>query len=99
MGITLLPTLSRIGSLGLPDLPAVRLPQGDGTVAGISYSVRGDGPPLVLLLPGLDSAKEEFFNWETVFLQRPRLLRVARFVGLLRRFRRKLLRQHRLRRL
>ena len=34
---------------GLPDLPAVRLPQGDGMVAGISYSVRGEGPPLVLL--------------------------------------------------
>jgi ubiquinone/menaquinone biosynthesis C-methylase UbiE len=33
----------------LPDLPVVRLPQGDGTVAGISYSVRGEGPPLVLL--------------------------------------------------
>ncbi|HEX6674389.1 MAG TPA: alpha/beta hydrolase [Actinomycetes bacterium] len=26
--------------------------------------------PLVLLLPGLDSTKEEFFNWETVFLER-----------------------------
>jgi len=27
-------------------------------------------PGLVLLLPGLDSTKEEFFNWENVFLQR-----------------------------
>ncbi len=27
-------------------------------------------PPLVLLLPGLDSTKEEFFNWENVFLNR-----------------------------
>jgi 2,6-dihydroxypseudooxynicotine hydrolase len=27
-------------------------------------------PPLVLLLPGLDSAKEEFFHWENVFLAR-----------------------------
>jgi 2,6-dihydroxypseudooxynicotine hydrolase len=27
-------------------------------------------PPLVLLLPGLDSTKEEFFNWEDVFLAR-----------------------------
>jgi pimeloyl-ACP methyl ester carboxylesterase len=26
--------------------------------------------PLVLLLPGLDSTKEEFFNWEQVFLER-----------------------------
>jgi pimeloyl-ACP methyl ester carboxylesterase len=27
-------------------------------------------PPLVLLIPGLDSTKEEFFNWENVFLWR-----------------------------
>jgi dienelactone hydrolase len=27
-------------------------------------------PPLVLLLPGLDSTKEEFFGWEDVFLTR-----------------------------
>ncbi len=27
-------------------------------------------PPLVLLLPGLDSTKEEFFAWENVFLSR-----------------------------
>jgi pimeloyl-ACP methyl ester carboxylesterase len=27
-------------------------------------------PPLVLLLPGLDSTKEEFFHWENVFLRR-----------------------------
>ena len=27
-------------------------------------------PPLVLLLPGLDSTKEEFFDWEQVFLDR-----------------------------
>lgn len=27
-------------------------------------------PPLVLLLPGLDSVKEEFFYWENVFLKR-----------------------------
>jgi pimeloyl-ACP methyl ester carboxylesterase len=27
-------------------------------------------PPLVLLLPGLDSTKEEFFHWEEVFLAR-----------------------------
>lgn len=29
-----------------------------------------DRPPLVLLLPGLDSTKEEFFTWEDVFLSR-----------------------------
>ena len=27
-------------------------------------------PPLVLLLPGLDSVKEEFYSWENVFLKR-----------------------------
>ena len=27
-------------------------------------------PPLVMLLPGLDSTKEEFFYWENVFLKR-----------------------------
>ncbi len=27
-------------------------------------------PPLILLLPGLDSTKEEFFHWENVFLRR-----------------------------
>ncbi len=27
-------------------------------------------PPLILLLPGLDSTKEEFFYWENVFLKR-----------------------------
>jgi 2,6-dihydroxypseudooxynicotine hydrolase len=29
-----------------------------------------DRPPLVILIPGLDSTKEEFFNWENVFLAR-----------------------------
>jgi 2,6-dihydroxypseudooxynicotine hydrolase len=29
-----------------------------------------DNPPLVILLPGLDSTKEEFFNWENNFLMR-----------------------------
>jgi SAM-dependent methyltransferase len=34
---------------GLPPLPPVRLPQGSGIHAGISYTVLGAGPPLVLL--------------------------------------------------
>ena len=29
-----------------------------------------DRPPLVILIPGLDSTKEEFFHWEDVFLSR-----------------------------
>jgi 2,6-dihydroxypseudooxynicotine hydrolase len=32
--------------------------------AGITH------PPVVILLPGLDSTKEEFFNWENVFITR-----------------------------
>ena len=27
-------------------------------------------PPLVILSPGLESAKEEFYHWENVFLKR-----------------------------
>jgi dienelactone hydrolase len=30
----------------------------------------GAPPPLVVLIPGLDSTKEEFFHWETAFLVR-----------------------------
>ncbi|MDR3533448.1 MAG: methyltransferase domain-containing protein [Rhodopila sp.] len=33
----------------LPPLPAVHLPPGTGTHAGISYTIQGEGPPLVLL--------------------------------------------------
>lgn len=29
-----------------------------------------DRPPLVILIPGLDSSKEEFFHWENTFLAR-----------------------------
>jgi pimeloyl-ACP methyl ester carboxylesterase len=40
---------------------------------GVSFVGNLRGPrdaPLVLLLPGLDSTKEEFFHWEDVFLRR-----------------------------
>lgn len=43
---------------GLAMAATLRRPDGD------------ERPPLVLLLPGLDSAKEEFFHWEGVFLAR-----------------------------
>ena len=33
----------------LPPLPPVSLPQATGTHAGISYSIKGEGPPLILL--------------------------------------------------
>jgi 2,6-dihydroxypseudooxynicotine hydrolase len=44
----------------------------DGTVmvGTLRRPAGADRPPLVLLLPGLDSTKEEFFHWENVFLCR-----------------------------
>jgi len=39
-------------------------------VANLRRPARGGRAPLVLLLPGLDSTKEEFFSWEQVFLNR-----------------------------
>jgi len=39
-------------------------------VGNLRRPVGIDRPPLVILLPGLDSTKEEFFHWENVFLQR-----------------------------
>jgi dipeptidyl aminopeptidase/acylaminoacyl peptidase len=44
----------------------------DGTtmVGTFRHPLEMDKPPLVLLLPGLDSTKEEFFYWENVFLKR-----------------------------
>lgn len=44
----------------------------DGTtmVGNLRRPAGVDRPPLVFLLPGLDSTKEEFFNWENVFLVR-----------------------------
>jgi 2,6-dihydroxypseudooxynicotine hydrolase len=53
----------------------------EGSVRGSERSVRASArsvrasarsvpPPLVILLPGLDSTKEEFHRWESVFLRR-----------------------------
>ena len=54
------PTAERIGA---------RL--GDGTLAANLRRPSGaDRPPLVVLIPGLDSTKEEFFHWENAFLSR-----------------------------
>ena len=39
-------------------------------VGNLRRPVGVDHPPLVFLLPGLDSTKEEFFHWENVFLHR-----------------------------
>ncbi len=59
--------------LALLDSDAERLeiPFEGGTLIGILQRPAGaDHPPLILLLPGLDSVKEEFFYWEQVFLKR-----------------------------
>ncbi|MFQ5860383.1 MAG: alpha/beta hydrolase family protein [Dehalococcoidia bacterium] len=44
--------------------------EGTTMVGNLRRPAGHDRPPLVLLLPGLDSTKEEFFNWENVFLAR-----------------------------
>jgi pimeloyl-ACP methyl ester carboxylesterase len=44
---------------------------GGKVVANLRRPPAGAGPaPLVVLIPGLDSTKEEFYLWETVFLRR-----------------------------
>jgi 2,6-dihydroxypseudooxynicotine hydrolase len=44
---------------------------GGPVVANLRRPAAASGPvPLVVLIPGLDSTKEEFFAWEDVFLQR-----------------------------
>lgn len=49
----------------------VEIPFDGATMVGTLRRPRGaDHPALVLLLPGLDSTKEEFYYWEEVFLQR-----------------------------
>jgi 2,6-dihydroxypseudooxynicotine hydrolase len=54
-----------------PTAERVEIPFEHGTrLAGNLRRPAGDGAPLVLLLPGLDSTKEEFFGWENVFLAR-----------------------------
>ncbi len=49
----------------------MEIPFDGATMVGtLRRPANADKPPLVLLLPGLDSTKEEFFYWENVFLQR-----------------------------
>ena len=51
-----------------PSAGRVEVPWEGATLVG---NLRGPrDAPLVLLLPGLDSTKEEFFHWEDVFLRR-----------------------------
>jgi 2,6-dihydroxypseudooxynicotine hydrolase len=54
-----------------PSAERLEIPfEGTRMVANLRRPAGSNRPPLVLLLPGLDSTKEEFFNWENVFLQR-----------------------------
>jgi pimeloyl-ACP methyl ester carboxylesterase len=51
-----------------PSAERVEVPWAGATLVG---NVRGPrDAPLALLIPGLDSTKEEFFHWEEVFLRR-----------------------------
>jgi alpha-beta hydrolase superfamily lysophospholipase len=52
------------GMRGRRARPGARFTRGGEAPEGV------EDPPLVLLIPGLDSTKEEFFHWENVFLQR-----------------------------
>jgi 2,6-dihydroxypseudooxynicotine hydrolase len=54
-----------------PTAERIEVPFEGGTMVGNLRRPPGvERPPLVLLLPGLDSTKEEFFTWEDVFLGR-----------------------------
>ena len=53
-----------------PAAKRVEVPFEGETLVGNLRQPPGGTVPLVLLLPGLDSTKEEFFNWEEVFLAR-----------------------------
>jgi pimeloyl-ACP methyl ester carboxylesterase len=54
-----------------PTATRFEIPYGDIVLtANLRRPERVERPPLVLLLPGLDSTKEEFFAWEDVFLSR-----------------------------
>jgi dienelactone hydrolase len=54
-----------------PDAERIELPLDGGRVVGnLRRPPREERPPLVLLVPGLDSTKEEFFKLENVFLDR-----------------------------
>ena len=54
-----------------PTAERVEAPLDGGRIAGnLRRPQGGDKAPLVILIPGLDSTKEEFFHWEDVFLDR-----------------------------
>jgi dienelactone hydrolase len=54
-----------------PDAERIEVPlDGGGVVGNLRRPAGEERPPLVLLVPGLDSTKEEFFKLENVFLDR-----------------------------
>jgi dipeptidyl aminopeptidase/acylaminoacyl peptidase len=54
-----------------PTFERIEAPLDDASIVGNLRRPEGDGrPPLVVLIPGLDSTKEEFLVWEDVFLAR-----------------------------
>lgn len=54
-----------------PSAERLEIPFGDiAMTANLRRPAGHERPALVILLPGLDSTKEEFFNWENVFLNR-----------------------------
>jgi dipeptidyl aminopeptidase/acylaminoacyl peptidase len=54
-----------------PTAERIEIPfEGGAQLVGNLRRPAGDPAPLVLLFPGLDSTKEEFFGWENVFVSR-----------------------------
>ena len=54
-----------------PTAERIEAPLGDGLLIANLRRPAGSAPaPLVVLIPGLDSTKEEFYVWESVFLER-----------------------------
>lgn len=54
-----------------PTFERVEAPlDGAAVVGNLRRPAGADRAPLVVLIPGLDSTKEEFFHWENVFLRR-----------------------------
>ena len=50
--------------------PSAQRIEASTAIANLRLPGRGRPAPLVILIPGLDSTKEEFFHWESVFLRR-----------------------------
>jgi 2,6-dihydroxypseudooxynicotine hydrolase len=63
--------LARAHALLDPTAERIEIPfDGARLAANLRRPEGVERPPLVVLIPGLDSTKEEFFHWENVFLAR-----------------------------